>query len=105
MSTGVGEGTADWIDERLERCASTAGRSGIQRVVQAASCRPNAPDLSCPLMIPLFIGMTVVNLLMLGATTALGYVVERDPARWSPHHQLAGVLAAMTCVAVHCVVF
>ena len=56
-------------------------------------------------MIPLFLGLTLVNLLMLGVATALGYVVGRDPARWSPHHQLAGVLAAMTCVAVHCVVF
>jgi hypothetical protein len=56
-------------------------------------------------MIPLFLGLTLVNLLMLGVATALGYVVGRDPARWSPYHQLSGVLAAMTCVAVHCVVF
>lgn len=56
-------------------------------------------------MIPLFLGLTLVNLLMLGLATALGYVVDRDPARWSPYHQLIGVLAAMTCVAVHCVVF
>ena len=44
-------------------------------------------------MIPLFIGLTLVNLLMLGLTTALGYVVHRDPLRFSPYHQLAGVLA------------
>jgi hypothetical protein len=56
-------------------------------------------------MIPLFLGLTLVNLLMLGTATALGYIVDRDPARWSPYHQLAGVLATMTCVGVHCVVF
>ena len=56
-------------------------------------------------MIPLFIGLTVFNLLMLGVTTGLGYVVHRDPLRFSPYHQLAGVLATIACVAVHCVVF
>ena len=56
-------------------------------------------------MIALFIGLTLVNLLMLGVTTGLGYVVHRDPLRFSPYHQLAGVLATITCVAVHCVVF
>ena len=56
-------------------------------------------------MIRLFIGLTLVNLLMLGVATALGYVVPRDPLRFSPYHQLAGVLATITCVAVHCVVF
>ena len=56
-------------------------------------------------MIPLFIGLTLVNLLMLSAATWLGYVVGRDPDYWSPYHQLTGVLATITCVAVHCVVF
>ena len=56
-------------------------------------------------MIPLFVGLTLVNLLMLSVSTALGYVVHRDPLGWSSYHQLAGVLATITCVAVHCVVF
>ena len=56
-------------------------------------------------MISLFIGITGVNLLALSTATVLGYWVKTDPAFWSPWHQLSGVLAAITCVAVHCIVF
>jgi len=55
-------------------------------------------------MIPLFLGLTLVNFLCLGVAATLGYL----SARGSPLHQthvLAGALAAMVCVAVHCVVF
>lgn len=55
-------------------------------------------------MIPLFIGITAVNLIALGLTLGLGYAVSmgRDA---STYHQLAGVLATITCCGVHCVVF
>jgi hypothetical protein len=56
-------------------------------------------------MIPLFVGFTLVNLLALATTMVLGYLVNRDLTFWSPLHQLAGVLATLTCVAVHCIVF
>jgi hypothetical protein len=53
-------------------------------------------------MIPLFLGLSIVNLLCLGVAMALGY--------WAPPdrrdlHILAGALAAMVCIGVHCVVF
>jgi len=55
-------------------------------------------------MIPLFLGLTGANLLALIFAGFLGYGVAsgRD---WAAYHQLAGALAALTCVAVHCVVF
>src|SRR6185437_1054130 len=55
-------------------------------------------------MIPLFIGLTLVNFLCLGLAATLGYL----SAHGSPlhgTHVLAGALAAFVCVAVHCVVF
>lgn len=56
-------------------------------------------------MIPLFIGLTLVNLLGLGATVALGYFRGTDPTAAASRHMLAGALAAITCCAVHSVVF
>ncbi|MGH7177445.1 MAG: hypothetical protein ACREJC_08705, partial [Tepidisphaeraceae bacterium] len=55
-------------------------------------------------MIPLFIGITAVNLLCLAVATWLGWGVShgRD---WGAYHQLAGALAALVCVGVHCIVF
>lgn len=55
-------------------------------------------------MISLFLGLTTVNLLCLCLAAALGYATpaDRSIGHW---HILAGALAAMTCVAVHCVVF
>ena len=55
-------------------------------------------------MIPLFLGLTMVNLLSLCAAGALGYASRRGYAvgHW---HILAGAMAALVCVAVHCVVF
>jgi hypothetical protein len=55
-------------------------------------------------MISLFLGITVFNLVALGVTSALGYIVKQDPAFWSAYHQLSGVLATIACVAVHCTV-
>jgi hypothetical protein len=55
-------------------------------------------------MLPLFLGLTLANLLTLAVAAALGYAGTADPA-WKPHHQLAGVLATLTCCAVHCIVF
>lgn len=55
-------------------------------------------------MIPLFVGLTLVNLLALAAAGALGYAAKAGYAV-SPWHILAGALAALVCVAVHCVVF
>jgi hypothetical protein len=55
-------------------------------------------------MIPLFLGLTIFNLLALAVAAALGYgaAAGRD---WGSYHQLAGVLAAIACCGVHCVVF
>lgn len=55
-------------------------------------------------MIPLFIGLTAANLLMLAAAAALGYGVQAGYPL-SPWHILVGALAALLCCAVHCVVF
>jgi integral membrane sensor domain MASE1 len=55
-------------------------------------------------MVPLFIGLTLVNLAGLATAGALGYAARSGYAV-GPWHVLAGALAALTCVAVHCVVF
>jgi hypothetical protein len=55
-------------------------------------------------MIPLFLGLTSVNLLCLIVTAALGYATTGG-ARVAEWHVLAGALSAITCCAVHCVVF
>jgi hypothetical protein len=56
-------------------------------------------------MIPLFIALTIINLVCLSTATAVGYLgAHRDP--WfAPWHTLTGVMATMTCCAVHCIVF
>jgi hypothetical protein len=55
-------------------------------------------------MIPLFVGITLVNLIALAATCALGYGV-RAGHDLSPYHELVGVLATLACFAAHCIVF
>ena len=55
-------------------------------------------------MVPLFIGLTLVNLIGLGTAAALGYAA-RSGYPVGSWHVLAGALAALTCCAVHCVVF
>jgi hypothetical protein len=55
-------------------------------------------------MIPLFLGLTLVNLLGLATAGALGYASKSGYALGS-WHVLAGALAAIVCCAVHCVVF
>src|SRR5881392_3469642 len=56
-------------------------------------------------MIPLFIGLSLVNLLCLTLATALGYATASGAADWGRWHILAGALAAIVCCGVHCVVF
>ena len=54
-------------------------------------------------MIPLFLGLTALNLLCLSAAAALGYAYGGgDRGQW---HMLVGATAALVCCAVHCVVF
>src|SRR5678815_2815760 len=55
-------------------------------------------------MIPLFIGLTLVNLIGLAVAAGLGYAAKSGypVGSW---HVLAGALAALVCCAVHCVVF
>jgi len=55
-------------------------------------------------MIPLFVGLTLVNLIGLGTAAGLGYAAKAGypVGSW---HVLAGALAALVCCAVHCVVF
>jgi hypothetical protein len=55
-------------------------------------------------MIPLFVGLTLVNLLALATAGGLGYAAKSGHAV-GPWHVLAGALAALVCCAVHCVVF
>jgi len=55
-------------------------------------------------MITLFLGLTAANLLFLAAAAAMGYA-GLTSATFRPYHPLAGALAALGCVAVHCVVF
>jgi integral membrane sensor domain MASE1 len=55
-------------------------------------------------MIPLFIGLTLVNLLGLCTAGALGYA-SRHGYAVGPWHILAGAMAALTSCGVHCVVF
>ena len=55
-------------------------------------------------MIPLFVGLTLVNLLGLAAAAALGYAAKGGYAV-GPWHVLSGALAALACCGVHCVVF
>lgn len=56
-------------------------------------------------MISLFLGLTMFNLLCLLITAGLGYGVMLHGASIGPYHQLAGVLSAIVCCAVHCIVF
>src|SRR5689334_16269654 len=53
-------------------------------------------------MIPLFLGLSMVNLLCLGVAMGLGYFA---PANQRGMHILAGALATLVCCGVHCVVF
>jgi hypothetical protein len=55
-------------------------------------------------MITLFLGLTIANLLALLTAATLGYVAADRPELRS-YHLLAGALAAILCVGVHCVVF
>jgi hypothetical protein len=55
-------------------------------------------------MIPLFVGLSLVNLLCLGVTMALGYTGAASPPTRNLHI-LAGALATLLCCGVHCVVF
>jgi hypothetical protein len=55
-------------------------------------------------MIPLFLGLTAVNLLCLILTAVLGYMTSSG-AHVGQWHVLAGALSAIACCAVHCIVF
>src|SRR2546421_4801150 len=56
-------------------------------------------------MIPLFLGLTLANLAALLGTIAIGYLASSGGAAWQGKHMVAGALAAIFCVAVHCIVF
>lgn len=55
-------------------------------------------------MVPLFLGLTLANIVCLITATVLGYLTtgRHELGQW---HMLAGALAALTCCAVHCIVF
>ena len=55
-------------------------------------------------MIPLFLGLTGVNLLALAVAVALGYGRGAE-GEGAARHILAGAIAALVCCGVHCVVF
>jgi hypothetical protein len=56
-------------------------------------------------MIPVFLGLTLVNLLCLGTATTLGYMSPGNAGESKGMHILAGALGTLVCVGVHCVVF
>jgi hypothetical protein len=56
-------------------------------------------------MIPLFVGLTLVNLLCLGVAAALGYMSLGNGGESKGAHILAGAMSTLVCVGVHCVVF
>jgi hypothetical protein len=56
-------------------------------------------------MIPLFLGLTLANVTALLATIALGYAGTAATGALRSWHMLAGTMAALLCIAVHCVVF
>ena len=55
-------------------------------------------------MIPLFLGLTLANILTLCVTGALGYLGTTSASARS-WHTLAGALATLVACGVHCVVF
>ena len=55
-------------------------------------------------MIPLFLGLTLANILTLCVTGALGYMGATSASSRS-WHTLAGALATLVACGVHCVVF
>ena len=55
-------------------------------------------------MIPLFLGLTAVNLLALAVAVVFGYGRGAE-GEAAPRHILAGAVAALVCCGVHCVVF
>lgn len=56
-------------------------------------------------MLPLFLALTLVNLLCLGVTTALGYGSVRAGGENRQMHILAGALSTLVSCGVHCIVF
>jgi hypothetical protein len=74
----------------------------MKRMARAFQPAIRNPE-SAILMIPLFLGLTALNLLCLGTAAALGYAFG-GTARGG-QHILAGAVAAMVCCGVHCVVF
>jgi hypothetical protein len=50
-------------------------------------------------MLPLFLALTLINLLCLSLATLLGFI------RPGGMHILTGALATLVCIGVHCVVF
>ena len=56
-------------------------------------------------MISLFLGLTLANLTALLATLGLGYAGASGSGTLRAWHMLAGAMAVLLCIAVHCVVF
>lgn len=56
-------------------------------------------------MIPLFLGLTLVNLLCLAVTATLGWNSVHSNPLLRQTHVLIGALSALVSVGVHCVVF
>jgi hypothetical protein len=55
-------------------------------------------------MIPLFLGLSALNLLCLCTTAVIGYI-SMPRANYGGVHFLVGVLSTFACCGVHCVVF
>ena len=56
-------------------------------------------------MIPLFLGLSLVNSLCLIFAATIGYMSGHGSPALRQMHVLAGALSALVCVGVHCVVF
>lgn len=78
------------------------GRKSVYRPISLTTNHYALPPLP---MLPLFLGLTLVNLACLGVAGWLGYAAARGNADARAMHTLVGALAALVCVGVHCVVF
>src|SRR5436305_14155363 len=80
---------------------SRAFQSAIRGSTELAEVNPKS-GIRNP-MIPLFLGLTALNLLCLGTAAALGYAYGGTPR--GGQHILAGAVATLVCCGVHCVGF
>src|SRR5687768_17153319 len=88
-SASANSATRPCFDRRVGDCSGAVAGLATARSEHYARGADN--------MIPLFLGLTAVNLICLTLATVLGFT------RPGGTHVLSGALAALVCVGVHCV--